>query len=229
MSLEDMIKTMAGDAKAASRGLRSLKREQKDDALLRMAEKLVAHRETIATENQKDLSAAKDADLSAAMLDRLTLNDEVIGAMADGLREVAALPDPVGAYSGMWKRPNGLLVGRVRIPLGVIGFIYESRPNVTVDAAALCLKAGNAVILKGGSEAIHSNMALGKLLTEALNETGIPEKAVQVILSAPGDNDVNIIIQADQRIYSRPFGGGDHLNGLFGNPCFIQGFRQQFT
>ncbi len=203
MSLENMIKTMAGDAKAASRGLRSLERGQKDDALLRMAEKLEAHRETIATENQKDLSAAKDAGLSAAMLDRLTLNDEVIGAMADGLREVAALPDPVGAYSGMWKRPNGLLVGRVRIPLGVIGFIYESRPNVTVDAAALCLKAGNAVILKGGSEAIHSNMALGKLLTEALNETGISEKAVQVIPTTERtavnalislDDDVDVII-----------------------------------
>ncbi|MCD6294585.1 MAG: glutamate-5-semialdehyde dehydrogenase [Deltaproteobacteria bacterium] len=203
MSIENMIKTMAGDAKTASRGLRSLERGRKDDALLRMAEKLVAHRETIATENQKDLSAAKDAGLSAAMLDRLTLNDAVIRAMADGLREVAALPDPVGAYSGMWKRPNGLLVGRVRIPLGVIGFIYESRPNVTVDAAALCLKAGNAVILKGGSEAFHSNIALGKLLTEALNETGIPEKAVQVIPTTERtavnalislDDDVDVII-----------------------------------
>jgi len=181
MSLEDMIRTMARDAKKASRGLRSLERGQKDDALLKMAEKLVAARERIIAENQKDLSAAEDAGLSSAMLDRLTLNDEVIGAMADGLREVAALPDPVGAVPGMWKRPNGLLVGRVRIPLGVIGFIFESRPNVTVDAAALCLKAGNAVILKGGSEAIHSNMILGKLLSEALQEAGIPEKAVQVI------------------------------------------------
>ena len=115
-----------------------------------MAEKLVSTREIITAENRKDLSAARDAGLSAAMLDRLTLNDAVIGAMADGLREVAALPDPVGAYPGMWKRPNGLLVGRVRIPLGVIGFIFESRPNVTVDAAALCLKAGNAVILERG-------------------------------------------------------------------------------
>jgi len=203
MSLENMIKTMARDAKVASRGLRSLERGQKDDALLRMAEKLVEAREIIATENQKDLSAAKDAGLSAAMLDRLTLNDAVIGAMADGLREVAALPDPVGACPGMWKRPNGLLVGRVRIPLGVIGFIYESRPNVTVDAAALCLKAGNAVILKGGSEAIHSNLALGKLLAEALNETGIPEKAVQVIPTTERtavnalislDDDVDVII-----------------------------------
>jgi len=203
MSLENMIKTMARDAKVASRGLRSLEREQKDDALLRMAEKLVARREIIATENQKDLSAAKDAGLSAAMLDRLTLNEAVIGAMADGLKEVAALPDPVGEVSGMRKRPNGLLVGRVRIPLGVIGFIYESRPNVTVDAAALCLKSGNAVILKGGSEAICSNIALGKLLTEALHETGIPEKAVQVIPTTERaavnalislDDDVDVII-----------------------------------
>ena len=203
MSLENMIKTMARDAKVASRGLRSLERGRKDDALLRMAEKLVGAREIIATENQKDLSAAKDAGLSAAMLDRLTLNEAVITTMADGLREVAALPDPVGAYPGMRKRPNGLLVGRVRIPLGVIGFIYESRPNVTVDAAALCLKAGNAVILKGGSEAIHSNMALGKLLAEALSETGIPEKAVQVIPTTERaavnalislDDDVDVII-----------------------------------
>ena len=203
MSLENMIKTMARDAKVASRGLRSLERGRKDDALLRMAEKLIGAREIIATENQKDLSAAKDAGLSAAMLDRLTLNDAVIGAMADGLREVAALPDPVGACPGMWKRPNGLLVGRVRIPLGVIGFIYESRPNVTVDAAALCLKAGNAVILKGGSEAFHSNIALGKLLAEALSETGIPEKAVQVIPTTERtavnalislDDDVDVII-----------------------------------
>lgn len=203
MSLENMIKTMARDAKVASRGLRSLERGQKDDALLRMAEKLVEAREIIATENQKDLSAAKDAGLSAAMLDRLTLNEAVIGAMADGLREVAALPDPVGEVSGMWKRPNGLLVGRVRIPLGVIGFIYESRPNVTVDAAALCLKAGNAVILKGGSEAFHSNIVLGKLLAEALSETRIPEKAVQVIPTTERaavnalislDDDVDVII-----------------------------------
>ncbi len=203
MSLENMIETMAGDAKAASRRLRSLGSERKDDALLRMAEKLLDRKETIVAENRKDLSAAGDAGLSTAMLDRLTLNPAVIAAMADGLREVAALPDPVGAVQGMWKRPNGLLVGRVRIPLGVIGFIFESRPNVTVDAAALCLKAGNAVILKGGSEAIHSNMILGELLAEALREAGIPEKAVQVIPTTERasvnvliglDNDIDVII-----------------------------------
>ena len=133
------------------------------------------------------------------MLDRLTLNDAVIHSMADGLKEVAALPDPVGAVPGMWKRPNGLLVGRVRIPLGVIGFIFESRPNVTVDAAALCLKAGNTVILKGGSEAIHSNMILGKLLAESLHEAGIPEKAVQVIPTTEREA-VNALISLDDDI-----------------------------
>ena len=199
MSLEQMIKEMAGDAKKASRGLRSLESGRKDDALLKMAERLVAAREIISAENQKDLKAARDAGLSAAMLDRLTLNEPVIGAMADGLREVAALPDPVGAVPGMWKRPNGLTVGRVRIPLGVIGFIFESRPNVTVDAAALCIKSGNAVILKGGSEAIHSNMILGKLLTETLQEAGIPEKAVQVIPTTEREA-VNALISMEDEI-----------------------------
>ena len=199
MSIENMIETMAKDAKAASRELRSLGSEQKDDALLRMAGKLLDRKETVMAANRKDLSAARDAGLSAAMLDRLTLNATVITAMADGLREVAALPDPVGEVRGMWKRPNGLLVGRVRIPLGVIGFIFESRPNVTVDAGALCLKAGNAVILKGGSEAIHSNMILGELLAEALHEAGIPEKAVQVIPTTERAS-VNALISLDDYI-----------------------------
>lgn len=199
MSIENMIGAMARDAKTASKGLRSLERAQKDDALLKIAEKLLKRREIIAAENQKDLSAARDAGLSPAMLDRLTLNEAVIGDMADGLREVAALPDPVGAYLGMWKRPNGLRVGRVRIPLGVIGFIFESRPNVTVDAAALCLKAGNAVILKGGSEAIFSNMILGELMAEALNEAGIPQKAVQVIPTTERAA-VNALISLDDHI-----------------------------
>ena len=128
MSLEHMIKEMAGDAKKASRGLRTLESGRKDNALLKMAERLVAAREIISAENQKDLKAARDAGLSAAMLDRLTLSEPVLAAMADGLREVAALPDPVGAVPGMWKRPNGLTVGRVRIPLGVIGFILNPVP-----------------------------------------------------------------------------------------------------
>ena len=146
-----------------------------------MAHKLLEREEQIKEENEKDLSLADEKGLSAAMMDRLTLDEKTIGSMAEGLKEVVALPDPVGEVTGMWKRPNGLVVGRVRIPLGVIGFIYESRPNVTVDAAGLCLKSGNAVILKGGSEAIHSNMILGDILREALEETGISQKAIQVI------------------------------------------------
>jgi len=176
-----MIEQMAEEAKKASRQLRRIERPQKDAALESMAARLMDRQAEIIKENQRDLNAAKEAGLSAAMIDRLTLNEKVIREMAEGLREVATLPDPVGQVTGMWVRPNGLQVGRVRIPLGVIGFIYESRPNVTVDAAALCLKSGNAVILKGGSEAIHSNLILAKLLAEALIETGLPAKAVQVV------------------------------------------------
>ena len=181
MSLAGMIEDMAKEAKAASRQLRCVGRAQKDSTLELLAGKLIDMQADIIKENKKDLTQARKASLSAAMIDRLTMDYKVIRGMADGLREVAALPDPVGEVSEMWKRPNGLLVGRVRIPLGVIGFIYESRPNVTVDAAALCLKSGNTVILKGGSEAIHSNLILSDLLEQALVETGLPPKAIQVI------------------------------------------------
>ena len=181
MSLVGMIKKMAKEAKKASRLLRSIERAQKDAALELMADKLTERKADIIRENKRDLIKAQDAGFSSAMIDRLTLDKKVIRQMADGLREVAALPDPVGEVVRMWKRPNGLLVGRVRIPIGVIGFIYESRPNVTVDATALCLKSGNTVILKGGSEAIHSNLILSDLLVQALMETGLPPRAIQVI------------------------------------------------
>ncbi|KPK30322.1 MAG: gamma-glutamyl phosphate reductase [Nitrospira bacterium SG8_3] len=181
MSVQSMIEKMAKDAKAASRALRKAQREQKDAALTLMANRLGEKRKNIQKENRKDLDLARDKGLSAAMIDRLTLNDKTIESMSEGLREVVALPDPVGEVTRMWKRPNGLIVGRMRIPLGVIGFIYESRPNVTVDAAGLCLKSGNAVILKGGSEAIHSNLILADILREALKETGLPQKAIQVV------------------------------------------------
>ncbi len=181
MSVKRMIEKMAKDAKIAARVLRKAQREEKDAALKLMASKLGERKENIQKENEKDLRLAREKGLSSAKIDRLTLNDETIEAMAEGLREVVALPDPVGEVTGMWKRPNGLVVGRVRIPLGVIGFIYESRPNVTVDAAGLCLKSGNAVILKGGSEAIHSNLVLADILREALEEVGLPEKAIQVV------------------------------------------------
>jgi glutamate-5-semialdehyde dehydrogenase len=181
MSIEGMVEKMAKGARDASRALRNRGRAEKDQALLRMRALLLEKEELIRRENEKDLLKAKDLGLSAAMMDRLTLDSKNIRCMAEGLQEVASLPDPVGQVTGMWKRPNGLRVGRVRIPLGVIGFIYESRPNVTVDAAALCLKSGNAVILKGGAEAIHSNIILGRLLDEALEEAGLPHEAVQVV------------------------------------------------
>lgn len=199
MRLSHMMEEMARHAREASRQLRRLGRTRKDDALRLMAQKLLEHQEEIMEENRKDLPLAREAGLSPAMIDRLTLSPSVIADMAGGLREVAGLPDPVGEITGMWKRPNGLQVGRVRIPLGVIGFIYESRPNVTVDAAGLCLKSGNAVILKGGSEAIQSNIVLGRLLSDALRETGVPEKAIQVV-ETTNREAVNILIGLDDWI-----------------------------
>lgn len=193
MKLLSMIEDMAKHAKSASRQLRKLERAQKDDALRLMATRLLERQADIIKENEDDLSRAKEAGLSPAMIDRLALDETVIKDMARGLEEVAALPDPVGEVTGTWKRPNGLLVKKVRIPLGVIGFIYESRPNVTVDAASLCLKSGNAVILKGGSEAISSNLILVDLLGGALRESGLPPEAIQVIPSTDREA-VNILI-----------------------------------
>jgi glutamate-5-semialdehyde dehydrogenase len=210
MSLEGMIEDMAREAKAASRQLRRVGRAQKDSTLELLADKLIDMQADIIKENEKDLTQARKAGLSAAMIDRLTMDYNVIRGMADGLREVAALPDPVGEVSGMWKRPNGLLVGRVRIPLGVIGFIYESRPNVTVDAAALCLKSGNTVILKGGSEAIHSNLILSDLLEQALVESGLSPKAIQVIPTTDREA-VKILIGLDDYIDTIIPRGGESL------------------
>ena len=181
MSIKTMIHEIAVSAKEASRSLRTVKRPEKDAALESIAKKLIERKTEIQAENKKDLDAAAEKGLSQAMIDRLTLDNKTINSMVEGLREVILLPDPVGEVTGMWKRPNNLLAGRVRIPLGVIGFIYESRPNVTVDAASLCLKSGNAVILKGGSEAIHSNIILADIIKEALEENHLPGKAAQVI------------------------------------------------
>ena len=172
---------MAVRARKASREVASLPTSVKNDLLVRTAEMIVDKKTSLQQENQKDLDAAREKGLSDAFIDRLALSDKVVNSMADGLREVAALPDPVGEVPGMWIRPNGLQVGRVRIPLGVIGMIYESRPNVTIDAAGLCLKAGNAIILKGGSDAINSNLALAAVIQDALASLSVTGDAVQVI------------------------------------------------
>ena len=199
MSEIDLIQTMAKEAREAARRMRKAGRSQKDDALRLMAEKLLEKEAFIKKENETDVMKAREAGLSSALVDRLTLDSKTIRTMIDGLKEVQALPDPVGEVTRMWKRPNGLLVGQMRIPLGVIGFIYESRPNVTVDAASLCLKSGNAVILRGGSEAIHSNKVLGVLLKEALAEAGLPEKAIQVI-PATGREALKILLGLDDHV-----------------------------
>jgi glutamate-5-semialdehyde dehydrogenase len=181
MTLAATIRTLAVRAREAARNVAALDTGRKNRVLERMAEVLLAEQASIRRENEKDLAAGRDKGLSGAMLDRLTLSDKVMAAMVAGLREVAALPDPVGEISEMVKRPSGIVVGRMRIPLGVIGMIYESRPNVTVDAAALCLKAGNAILLRGGSEAIHSNLALAGVLQDCLRAEGIDPGAIQVI------------------------------------------------
>ena len=181
MDVRGRVTEIARNAKNAATTLARLPSDAKDGALLAMAEALTAQTAFLIKENAKDVKKAKETGIPAAMMDRLTLTAGTIDGIARGLQAVAGLPDPVGKVTAMWRRPNGLLVGRMRIPLGVIGIIYESRPNVTADAAALCLKSGNAVILRGGSEAINSNIALARVLRSTLVKRGLPEDAIQVI------------------------------------------------
>ncbi len=168
-------------ARSAARQMAKLPSAIKNDALMRMAAALEEEETALITLNARDVERAAEQGLSSAMIDRLRLTPKRISDMARGLREIAALPDPIGEVTRMWRRPNGLEIGMMRTPLGVIAFIYESRPNVTSDAAGLCLKAGNAVILRGGSEAIRSNLALGEMLSKAAAAAGIPDDGVQMI------------------------------------------------
>ncbi len=181
MDMKAFILSKALEAKKGARLLAKASSKQKNDVLLKMAEALKKRSKELMKENAKDISFAKEKGLSKAMIDRLALNDKRIAEMSQGLVEVAALPDPVGEVLKMWQRPNGMTVGRMRVPIGVIGIIYESRPNVTADATSLCLKAGNAVVLRGGSEAIHSNRAIVKILRDAAKTGGIHEGAITFI------------------------------------------------
>ncbi len=199
MSVQNTVETLAVAARKAARDVASLSTISKNNVLLRMGEALQEQKKYIQAENEKDLAAGREKGLSAAMLDRLALTDEVIESMIVGLKEVVALPDPVGEIDKMSKRPNGIMVGRMRIPLGVIGMIYESRPNVTVDAAALCLKAGNAILLRGGSEAIHSNLALAKVLQDALASEKITPAAIQVVPTTDREA-VNVLLSQEEYI-----------------------------
>ncbi len=181
MDIKNLVLQKALEAREGARALLKATSAQKNRALLKMAEAVVKNSDILKRENSKDIDFARDKGLSSAMIDRLTLTDKRITEMAEGLRDVAALPDPVGEVTKMWQRPNGMTVGKMRVPIGVIGIIYESRPNVTADATSLCLKAGNAVLLRGGSEAINSNLAIVNILREAASSEGIHEGAITFI------------------------------------------------
>jgi len=178
-----MILEICKKAKAASVQLAKLSTEEKNLAICKMADALEANTDQILAANRKDAEAAKARGLKAALLDRLALDNRKIVNMACCLREVAELDDPVGEIVKTWTRPNGLMIGQIRVPLGVVGIIYESRPDVTSDASGICIKSGNSVILRGGSDAINSNVAIGDVLRGALAETAVPVDAVQVIKS----------------------------------------------
>ena len=197
MTVAEKIRTIAADARQASFAMARLSTGAKNELLTDMALALINNAPHIIEENRKDLVAGAKNGLSAAMLDRLMLDGARVQGMADAIREVAALPDPVGEVTGMWKRPNDLMVGKMRIPLGVIGIIYESRPNVTSDAAALCLKSGNAVVLRGGSEAIHSNLAIARILKDVLAKKEIPAAALSLVPFAEREGVTEMLKQEE--------------------------------
>jgi glutamate-5-semialdehyde dehydrogenase len=181
MDIKKYVTDLAVEAKAGARTLAKASSARKNLALVKMAEALKANAAGLTAANRVDVELAEKKGLSKAMIDRLTLNQKRIDEMAQGLVEVSQLPDPSGEILRMWQRPNGMTVGRMRVPIGVIGIIYESRPNVTADATSLCLKAGNAVVLRGGSEAINSNRAIVKVLREVAKEQGLHEGAITFI------------------------------------------------
>ncbi|MDD5272803.1 MAG: glutamate-5-semialdehyde dehydrogenase [Methylovulum sp.] len=184
MDIKDYMQTLGRNAKQAGRELGRTESGKKNHALLEIARMIDQNRELLSAENQKDLAAGMTNGLDAAALERLALTPKAINAMIEGLKQVAALPDPVGEITELSYRPSGIQVGQMRVPLGVIGIIYESRPNVTVDAAALCLKSGNACILRGGSEAIHSNRAIAACISQGLEAAELPGTAVQIVATA---------------------------------------------
>jgi len=181
MDIKNYMQTVGVEARKASRVMASASTNTKNQALQYIAAAILREKTALQISNKQDLVTARANGLDAAMLDRLTLTEKSIAAMAEGLQQIASLPDPIGEMSNFKYRPSGIQVGQMRVPLGVIGIIYEARPNVTVDAAGLCIKSGNAAILRGGSEAIHCNQALAKLVHEGLEKARLPKSAVQVI------------------------------------------------
>jgi glutamate-5-semialdehyde dehydrogenase len=199
MGLQEEVVSLAARVKSASVAMAAADSLDKNKTLLLLADLLRSEQESIQAENRKDLDAARSASMDSARLERLRLSPGTIESMARACEEIAAMADPVGAIESMVKRPNGLMVGRMRIPLGVVAMIYESRPNVTVDAAILCLKAGNGVILRGGSEAFHSNTALAGLISRALEQAGLPGDGVRLVPTTDREA-VKIMLKLDEFI-----------------------------
>lgn len=207
-----MIKEICIKAKAAAFEMGKLSADAKNSALCKMATGLEANVEKILAANKLDVEAAKAKGLKASLLDRLALDQKKIQTMAKELREVSALPDPIGTVLATWSRPNGLIISQVRVPMGVVGVIYESRPNVTSDSAGICIKSGNAVILRGGSDALNSNVAIGEVLRDALAETGVPADAIQIV-NSPDRKVAEELMGMRQYIdVLVPRGGADLIN-----------------
>ena len=210
MTLEERIVDLCRAARLAARSLAKASTDTKNRCLTEAAAQLRAGRKQLLDANHEDVQRGRSLGLSTALLDRLTLSEGRLEAMVQGMEEVAKLPDPVGETLAQWRRPNGLEIGQVRVPLGVVGVIYESRPNVTADAAALCLKAGNAVVLKGGSEALTTNTAIAHLLTAAAAAAGLPPAAIQLIDTADREA-VQIVLKQSQYIDVIVPRGGESL------------------
>ena len=208
--ITELIHTIATQARDASRGISAATTAQKNQALEAIARELESNRKTLTEENQKDLQAAEQNGLTEAMIDRLRLTHDRIDGMAQGLRQLIDLPDPVGGLIEEKKRPNGLQIRKVRTPIGVIGIIYESRPNVTIDCAGLCLKSGNAAILRGGKEALHSNQALANILANALESTDLPKHSVQLIPTTDR-SALNHLLTLDEYVHCIIPRGGEGL------------------
>ena len=217
MDIKQYMTQVGQRARQASRALVKANSSTKNKALLAIADLLEASMASLLTENNKDLSAGKEKGLDDALLDRLALNEERIQGMAEGLRQIAALPDPVGEISDMNYQPSGLQIGKMRVPLGVIGIIYESRPNVTADAAALCMKSGNAAILRGGSEALYSNQAIAVCIKQGLEQAGLPSDVVQVIETTDRDAVGELITMQEYVDVIVPRGGKGLIERISGN------------
>ena len=206
-TLQETVKAIGTRARQASKAIMRANDQQKSAALTAIADVLDRSHDVLVAANEKDLAQAKSRDLSSALLDRLTLSPKSLLLMSQSLRQIAAMPDPIGSLGATIVRPNGMRVAQMRVPLGVIGIIYESRPNVTIDAAALCIKSGNACVLRGGSEAFHSNMALVAVISQALKAVGLPQRVVQYIETTDRDAVGYLVTMTEEIDVIVPRGG----------------------